>query len=64
MEVYTRWGDLVFHKEKFEPNIPDLGWDGKFRGETLNPGVYVYRINVIYGDNYTDSFAGDVTIIR
>ncbi len=64
MEVYTRWGDLVFHKENFEPNNPSLGWDGKFRGETLNPGVYVYRINVIYGDNYTDSFAGDVTIIR
>lgn len=64
MEIYTRWGDLVFRKTNFDPNDPAQGWDGKFAGETLNPGVYVYRINIIYGDEYKDSFAGDVTIIR
>ncbi|HEY3386585.1 MAG TPA: gliding motility-associated C-terminal domain-containing protein, partial [Saprospiraceae bacterium] len=64
MEVYTRWGDLVFHKEHFDPNIPTEGWDGKFRGETLNPGVYVYRMNILYGDGLEDHLAGDVTIIR
>jgi gliding motility-associated-like protein len=64
MEIYTRWGDLVFRKEGFDPNIPDEGWDGKFNGEDLNPGVYVYRINIIYGDGLEDNLAGDVTIIR
>jgi gliding motility-associated-like protein len=64
MEIYTRWGDLVFRKANFEPNDPLLGWDGKFAGDNLNPGVYVYRIDIIYGDDLEDSFAGDVTIIR
>ena len=64
MEVYTRWGELVFQKGPFDPNIPTEGWDGKFRGETLNPGVYVYRMNILYGDGLEDHLAGDVTIIR
>lgn len=64
MEVYTRWGDLIFRNTTFPPNVPGEGWDGKFRGENLNPGVYVYRIEILYGDGLKDSFAGDVTIIR
>jgi gliding motility-associated-like protein len=64
MEIYTRWGDLVFRKKNFQPNDPSQGWDGKFAGEDLNPGVYVYRIEIIYGDDLKDNLAGDVTIIR
>ena len=64
MEIYTRWGDLVFRKADFDPNIPNLGWDGKFDGENLNPGVYVYRIEIIYGDGLEDQLAGDITIVR
>ena len=64
MEVYTRWGDLVFRKANFQPNDPTQGWDGKFKGERLNPGVYVYRIEILHGDDLEESLAGDVTIIR
>jgi gliding motility-associated-like protein len=64
MEVFTRWGDLVFRKEKFDPNDPDLGWDGTFKGDELNPGVYVYRIDILYGDGLRDQLAGDITIVK
>jgi gliding motility-associated-like protein len=64
LEVYDRWGDLVYKKEKFPPNDPTVGWDGKFGGEDLNPGVYVYRMEILYGDGLKDNLAGDVTIIR
>jgi gliding motility-associated-like protein len=64
LEIYTRWGDLVFSKKNFPPNDPSQGWDGKFAGEDLNPGVYVYRIEIIYGDDLKDNLAGDITIIR
>lgn len=64
MEIYTRWGDLVFRKSNFDPNIPQEGWDGTFNGEDLNPGVYVYRIEIIYGDDLKESVAGDITIVR
>ena len=64
MEIYTRWGDLVFRKEHFQPNDPQAGWDGTFNGDPLNPGVYVYRIEIIYGDGLEDQLAGDVTLLR
>jgi gliding motility-associated-like protein len=64
MEIYTRWGELVFRKTHFQPNDPKQGWDGKFSGDDLNPGVYVYRIEILYGDDLKDNLAGDVTIVR
>lgn len=64
MEIYSRWGELVFKKDGFLPNDETLGWDGTFDGDHLNPGVYVYRIAVRYGDDFMKDFAGDVTIIR
>ncbi len=64
MEVFTRWGDLVFRKTHFSPNDPGAGWDGTFKGEALNPGVYVYRIEILYGDNLEEKLAGDITIVR
>ncbi len=64
LEIYTRWGELVFRKSNFDPNVPQEGWDGTFNGERLNPGVYVYRFEIVYGDGLVDNIAGDVTIIR
>ncbi|MEO6130547.1 MAG: gliding motility-associated C-terminal domain-containing protein, partial [Saprospiraceae bacterium] len=64
MQVFTRWGDLVFSKKGLIPNIPDQGWDGKFRDDALNPGVYVYTIEIVYGDNLIERVAGDITIVR
>ncbi|MGB3079681.1 MAG: gliding motility-associated C-terminal domain-containing protein [Saprospiraceae bacterium] len=64
MEVFTRWGDLVFRKADFAPNVPNIGWDGTFRNQQLNPGVYVYKIVIVYGDGLTEQVAGDITIVR
>ena len=64
MEIFTRWGDLVFKAGPFDPNVPTLGWDGKFREENLNPGVYVYRIEIIHGDGLVEKRSGDITIVR
>jgi gliding motility-associated-like protein len=64
VEVYTRWGELVYKKTHVLPNDPGVGWDGRFRGEELNPGVYVYHIEILYGDDLLDNIAGDITIVK
>lgn len=64
MEIFSRWGDKVFSKENFQENEPNLGWDGEFRGQLVQPGVYVYRIEVEYGDGVKATFHGDITVIR
>ncbi len=39
MEIYSRWGELLFRSEQLEQ-----GWDGRFRGVLVPEGAYVYRI--------------------
>jgi gliding motility-associated-like protein len=39
MIIYNRWGQLLF-----ETNDINLGWDGKFKGESCPAGVYTYVI--------------------
>lgn len=61
--VYDRWGESVHRVENIGINDPELGWDGSFHGERLNPGVYVVHLVVRYGDGEIETFTGDVTLI-
>jgi hypothetical protein len=49
MEVYDRWGELLFRQEHFSAD-GTVGWDGTSRGETMLPGVYVYRLEIVLED--------------
>lgn len=61
-QIFTRWGELVFADENFQPNTPDHGWDGFFKGEKLNPGVFVYFAEIEFIDGFTKVYKGDVTL--
>ncbi|TMI90693.1 MAG: T9SS type B sorting domain-containing protein [Bacteroidetes bacterium] len=37
--IYNRWGERIFHTKN-----PSACWDGTYKGEKQNPGVYVYLI--------------------
>jgi hypothetical protein len=64
LQVFTRWGDEVFRRGAFAPNIAELGWDGKQRDRSVNPGVYVYQTRVRFIDGTVSLFSGDVTVLR
>lgn len=64
MRIYDRWGGLVFEQTDFPPNDPMYGWRGIFREKELNPGVFVYVVDVEYQDDYKEVLTGDVTLIR
>lgn len=57
--VYNRYGQKVF--ESFDPA---LGWNGNHKGKEVNPGVFVYYLDIIFIDNSTASEKGNVTLIR
>jgi gliding motility-associated-like protein len=63
-QIYSRWGEQVFVRENFQPNDPTLGWDGRFRGQDMNPAVFVYYAVVEFIDGQEVLFKGDVTIER
>jgi len=66
IRVYDRWGELLYQREKFIPNIDNLseGWDGRYNGDFVNPGVYVYLSEVKFLDGRVLLYRGDVTVVR
>jgi gliding motility-associated-like protein len=64
MEIYDRWGEMVFHKINFPLNDPSNAWDGTFNGKQLDAAVYAYRIEILLADGRIERFFGDVTLIR
>ncbi len=64
MQIFDRWGERVFHKENFQPNIETEGWNGQFKNEILNPGVYVYHVIIEWNNGETEILQGDLTLIR
>ncbi len=62
--LFDRWGELMFARENFQPNIPSLGWDGNFRGKKVNPAVFVYVAEIEFVDGQTRIYKGDFTLVR
>ena len=60
VRVFNRWGQLVF-----ETNDPaNIGWDGTFKGVELNPGVFVYYMDVECINGERTIKKGDITLLR
>jgi len=64
MNIFDRWGNMVFEKNNFLSNDPQQGWDGTFRNKKMNPAVFVYQVEIEYLDGYTEMLYGDVTLLR
>ncbi len=67
LKIFNRWGELVFEIPQIiqgNGNNSSIGWDGTLNGEPLNPGVFVYVIDVKYIDGHVDIFRGDITLVR
>lgn len=65
MSIYDRWGNLMFQIKDAKPNDPDFGWNGKFGTGLVNPGVYVYSIDVFFGAiGSSKHYAGSLTVVH
>jgi len=64
--IYDRWGNLVYLEENMAPQVNGAGnWDGSFNGQDLDPGVFVYVIQLRFdGENEPTIRKGDITLIR
>lgn len=66
LSIFDRWGNLVYSVEtEYVPEqIIANGWDGTYKGNFVNPGVYVYTAKVNFIDGKSLEYSGDVTLIR
>jgi len=63
LTLFDRWGTLLFHKEDYMVNTFE-GWDGKFKGQPVQSGVFAYVGEVTLGDGTKRLVKGDVTLVR
>ena len=59
LTIYNRYGQKVF-----ETINPQEGWDGTYNGELLNPGAFVYKLNVTLINGEYRETAGNVTLTK
>ena len=63
LQVFDRWGNEVFINRDFEPNESETGWDGYYRDEKMQTGVYIYYAIIEFLDGSTELFKGDLTLL-
>jgi gliding motility-associated-like protein len=62
--VYDRWGELVYEIQDVQLNDPQAGWNGLFRDQRMNSGVFAWYAEVEFIDGKVEVFKGDVTLLR
>ena len=62
--VFDRWGELLHETRNALPGDDALTWDGRYRGKLVNPGVYLWQIEIELVDGSVLKKIGDLTVIR
>jgi len=60
MHIFDRWGQLIFETDK----VNGRGWDGNYKGQAMPMGVYVYLIRVSFANGISESYNGNLTLMR
>ena len=62
--IFDRWGNHLF-KIDYNSSSPTPSWDGRYKGEELNTGVYIWIFKYqTIGDQKPRLLSGDVTIVK
>lgn len=56
--IFNRWGVKLY-----QWTDPDRGWDGKYKGKYVNPGVYFYIIEATGSDGRKYVKKGDINVL-
>ncbi len=62
--VFSRWGELVFERRDFPANEESLGWDGRFKGKPMSPGVYAWFAEIAFIDGVSVIYEGEFVIVK
>lgn len=64
LRIYDRWGNLVFENRNILTNDRSAGWNGAFRGDPLDPAVFVFIAEIEYEPGRKIILNGDITLLR
>lgn len=63
LQVFDRWGAMVWQGEHLAPNDISAGWDGTVRDKGSTPAVFVWQAIIVFPDG-EEVYSGDVTVVR
>jgi hypothetical protein len=72
--IFDKWGNQLWETRELVDGSPAEGWDGRYNGELVPQGAYVWRIEAVFkdgmawegieaGDGRLKSTAGTVTVL-
>jgi len=59
LQIFNRWGEKVFETSSLSES-----WDGTFRGQKLDTGVFVYKADGVSIDGKSFNLKGNITLLR
>ncbi|GJM32126.1 MAG: hypothetical protein DHS20C18_11270 [Saprospiraceae bacterium] len=64
LQIYDRWGGMVFQSDDLPANHFGKGWDGTARGKPLSSGIYVWQLEAELINGKKIAKSGEVMLVR
>ncbi|HFA48591.1 MAG TPA: gliding motility-associated C-terminal domain-containing protein [Bacteroidetes bacterium] len=64
LRIFSRWGEKVYEGGNFAANGRGQGWDGRHRGQLMEPGVFVWLAEIVLADGDRRVLEGEVVLLR
>jgi hypothetical protein len=64
LQLFNRWGEVVFERRHFYSNDPEAAWDGSYQGSLLPPQVFAYYLQGECQDGSEIVKSGNVTLLK
>lgn len=65
LQVYNRWGEMIYQGQEIPPNDDTNSWDGRLRNGELAPnGVYIYSMTLLMEDGALRQRNGALTLMH
>lgn len=64
LQIYNRWGNLLYEVKNFVPEDAGAGWNGQWNGQEMPTGVYIYQMEVQLNTQQNRLLKGQLHLIR
>ncbi len=64
LQIFDRWGNLLFEQTNMNPINAANAWNGRYKGREVDTGIYIWIANINFIDGESDFFSGDVMLVR
>ena len=64
LQIFDRWGEVVYDKTTMSDEDGTVGWDGTMHRKPAPNGVYIYTTTLLMSDNKERTYRGTFLLMR